>query len=98
RPRRAKPLPNRPYPFQDPYGSGTVVTNASGVGRFRSQVGCAVPPAPCDFGAALGTEIGPSLRWDPTQGRAAPAGTLGDALTAHAVTGSPINRNSFTVA
>ena len=89
--------PNRTYTFLHPYGSGSLVTNASGVGRFRSQVGCAVPPAPCDFGTALGTEIGPYLRWDPTQGRAAPPLTLGDAVTPHAVTGSPIGRNSFSV-
>ncbi len=82
------------YTFQHPYGTASLTTNAQGTGRFNSDVGCGA--APCDFGAALGTAIGPFLTWDASVSPP-PAGTIGDALTPHPVVGSPSNFNRFQV-
>lgn len=59
------------------------------------------PPPPvvaCDFATALGSKVFDGfLQWDPNVQPAAPAGFLGDALTAHAVVGSPTGTDFFEV-
>jgi hypothetical protein len=86
---------NTTYTFFHPYGSAQVTTDALGNGRFNEDVGCEV--APCSFGAALGSGIGPQfLRWDPTVAPAPPAGYIGDAITPHRIAGGSV-RNTFGV-
>ena len=88
--------PNTTYTFEHPYGTATVTTDVGGNGRFGQDVGCEA--APCAFGAALGSGVGPEfLRWDPSVPPAPPGGHIGDALTPHAVVGGSV-RNTFGVA
>ena len=90
------------YRVIHPYG---VIENlvANGVGvipRHRQDIGCAIaipPDDPCDFTAALGSPIGPFLRWDPAVGPAAPNGFIGNPATPHTVIGSPFGTNIFRI-
>ncbi len=83
--------PNGAYTITHPYGSGVWTAEADGTlqgGRAaaqRHEVGC--PGAPCNFDTALGTEIGPFLRWDPGVAPAAPVGYVGNGLTPHVAVG-----------
>jgi hypothetical protein len=88
--------PNTTYTFDHPYGSANVTTDGLGNGRSdANDVGCGA--GPCDWNAALATDIGPQfLRWDPSVAPAAPAGFVGDAVTPHRVTGGRL-RNTFGV-
>jgi hypothetical protein len=88
--------PSTAYAVTHPFGSGTITTNAVGVGRISVDTGCTIGPCP-SFAGALTGAIGPFLRWDPTLAPAAPAGYVGDSVTPHRVTGSPTNRNVFSV-
>jgi hypothetical protein len=82
--------PNSTYTVTHPYGVGTWTTNELGrlVGGARAaqrhEVGCAA--GPCDFNAALGTEIGPFMTWDPAEATP-PAGYIGDGITPHGIAG-----------
>ncbi len=81
------------YTVTHPYG---VLENlvADGTGTIplqKQDIGCASQP--CDFGAVLGSAIGPFLRWD----TGAPAGFLGNPATLHAVVGSPFGTNFFRI-
>ena len=76
--------------------------DARGVLRINDtqDVGCLT--APCGDFAGLADSgdggVGDSfLRWDPAVAPAAPAGYLGDAVTAHRVVGSPLGRNHVSV-
>jgi hypothetical protein len=94
--------PNTTYRLVHPYGTEIVTTDGAGdFARFREEIGCAPEPgADCAFGDALGTGIGPFLRWDPSVAAGAPAGFLGMAGTAgvdHKVVGSPIGENEFRI-
>jgi len=87
--------PDTTYEFAHPYGNATVTTDGLGNGRFNSDVGCG--GAPCDWNAALGTDVSPQfLRWNPAVPPAAPAGYIGDSVTPHPVTGGSV-RNTFGV-
>jgi hypothetical protein len=87
--------PNASYTATHPFGSVVVDTDVLGNGRFTEDVGCGA--APCAWDAALQTSIGPFLTWDPRVAPAAPAGYIGDAVTPHAVIGSPTGDNAFGV-
>jgi len=82
--------PNATYTVTHPYGSGQWTTDAAGDllrgarAAARHEVGCGAPP--CNFAAALGTELGPFLQWDPAQSMP-PAGYVGDGLTPHTIVG-----------
>jgi hypothetical protein len=92
--------PNTTYTFTHPYGTATATTDALGQLKFRDQVGCPAPGpgvGPCDFNTASLGAVGPYLKWDPAVGPVAPAGYLGDAVTAHPVLGSPNNTNFLRV-
>src|SRR5919202_2108947 len=93
--------PNTSYTFTHPYGTATATSDALGQLKFRDQVGCPAPgpgvPA-CDFSIALSSNVGPFLKWDPAVAPAAPAGFLGDAVTAHPIVGSPLGTNFLRVA
>ena len=87
--------PNTAYTFTHPFGTASATSDSLGGLKFRDQVGCAA--APCPFSTALGSRFGPFLRWDPAVGPAAPAGFLGDGISAHAVTGGT-SGNAFVAA
>src|SRR3954464_4206475 len=90
--------PNGVYTINDPYG--TLKCTADGGGVIKAN-GCRTetPPSPLNFTAALGGRIGPFLTWD-TYGAATgapPAGYIGDNVTPHKVTGSPIAYNKVRI-
>lgn len=90
--------PNKTYTITHPYGTATATSNDKGILKYREEVGCPAPGpgiGACDFGIANLSAIGPYLRWDPAVAPAAPAGFIGDALTAHRVVGSPKGTNFF---
>ncbi|MEY2536120.1 MAG: hypothetical protein QOF29_4030 [bacterium] len=86
--------PNTTLGVTHPYGSAGVTTDALGNGRFNDDVGCG--DSPCAWDRALAGGIGPFLTWAP-DGAAAPAGYVGDAVTPHAVVGSPTGFNRFQI-
>jgi hypothetical protein len=91
---------NTTYTFKHPYGQTVLTTNEQGAiprARGTDDIGCfPVPPGTCDFAAALQSPVlGSFLRWDPSFAPAAPAGYLGDAITLHRITGSPVGQNIF---
>lgn len=92
------------YVVDYPYGSKTFTVAAlDPQGRdinLTQDVGCLTPP--CGAFAHLadsgeGGVGGSFLRWDPAVAPAAPAGFLGDGVSAHRVVGSPIGRNFVEV-
>src|SRR3954471_12180697 len=90
--------PNGDYTINDPYGTLTCTADATGVIKAN---GCRTEtaPSPLNFTAALGGRIGPFLTWD-TYGAATgapPAGYIGDNVTPHKVTGSPLAYNKVSV-
>jgi hypothetical protein len=87
--------PNTVYSVRHPYGSLSITTDAGGIGKSSTDVGCAA--APCDWAASLGTAVGPFLHWDPTVPPAPAAGYIGDAATPHPVVGSPTGFNGFAL-
>ena len=89
--------PGGVYTVIHPFGVLTnLVADASGVLPVRGQVfGCVA--APCDFTAALGSGIGPFLRWDSTVLPAPPTGFIGDPTIPHKVIGSPFGNNFFSI-
>jgi ASPM-SPD-2-Hydin domain-containing protein/HYDIN/CFA65/VesB family protein len=106
-------LPGRTYKVTHPFGVDSFVANAAGaipknagtedIGALGPCVGPTAHAAggACDFGEAMTGRLGPFLTWDtfgkaPAQG-GPPAGYLGDAATAHAITGSPTGANFFRI-
>ena len=89
--------PGGVYTVTYPFGVLTnLVADVSGVLPVRGQVnGCVA--APCDFTVALGSGIGPFLRWDPAVSPAAPTGFIGDPTIPHKVIGSPFGNNIFSI-
>src|SRR3954453_8706262 len=85
--------PDTDYKITQPYGTDTVHTDPGATGFFVTQdVGVAAG----DFTGALKGRVGPFLQWAPNPNNPAdvpPAGYVGDAVTPHAVTGSPLNTN-----
>ena len=84
---------NATYTVTYPYGQMTFKTDSSGAlarNQGTTDVGCVpVAPTACDWRVALSSPVLKSfLRWDPTVAPAAPAGYLGDAATAHRITGA----------
>jgi hypothetical protein len=93
--------PNTSYTFTHPYGTATATSDSLGGLKFRDNIGCPAPTPgvpPCDFSIALSSNVGPFLKWDPAVAPAAPAGFLGDAVTAHPIVGSPLGTNFLRVA
>ena len=88
---------NTTYTIQHPYGTLTVTTDANGDGRSADpDIGCAA--APCDFAAALGGQVGPFLRWDPTvAARLRRRATSATRRRRIASTGSPTGFNAFAL-
>ncbi|MEA2248990.1 MAG: hypothetical protein QOH46_3519, partial [Solirubrobacteraceae bacterium] len=81
------------YRVTHPYGVEeiTAETDPASTGKinFTNDLGCLA--APCGtFPAIAGDPITTFLRWDPTVAPAAPAGYIGNAVTPHAVIGSPV--------
>jgi hypothetical protein len=87
--------PNTVYSVRHPYGSMSITTDAGGIGKSTTDIGCGA--APCNWSAALGTAIGPFLHWDPTVAPAPQPGYIGDAATPHRVVGSPTGFNGFSL-
>ena len=87
--------PNTVYSVRHPYGSMSITTDAGGIGKSTTDVGCGA--APCDWAAALGGALGPFLHWDPTVAPLPVAGYIGDASTPHRVVGSPTGFNAFAL-
>src|SRR3954470_4532271 len=85
--------PDTDYKITQPYGTDTVHTDASANGFFVTQdVGVATG----DFSQVLKGRVGPFLQWAPNPNNPAdvpPTGYVGDGVTPHAVTGSPLNTN-----
>jgi K319-like protein len=85
--------PDTDYKITQPYGTDTVHTDADANGFFVTQdVGVATG----DFSQVLKGRVGPFLQWAPNPNNPAdvpPAGYVGDGVTPHAVTGSPLNTN-----
>jgi len=98
--------PNSTFTATHPFGTFTFITNATGTAigsignqAFRAQDGCAGPP--CDFTILLPaptTHISRFLTWtglpvggllDPVTGNH----YIGDAVTPHTITGSPLGQN-----
>ena len=91
--------PNGRYVVRHPYGETDELPADDGGRVFVTQDIGAVP---LDFAAALAGEVAPFLRWtsgaDMLPGeQAAPAGYLGDGVTEHTVTGSPLGWNEFRI-
>jgi hypothetical protein len=84
---------NTTLEFKHPYGTITIDTDGSGAGKLVEDIS----PAAGNFTTALKSNIGPFLKWDPATGPAAPEGYLGDPNQEHAVTGSPMDYNKFSV-
>jgi hypothetical protein len=81
--------PDTDYKITQPYGTDTVHTDPGATGFFVTQdVGVAAG----DFTGALKGRVGPFLQWD-ASAPAPPAGYIGDGVTPHTVTGSPLNTN-----
>lgn len=88
---------NSTYTATFPFGQKSFTTDANGAlakNQGTTDAGCApVAPGTCDWRLALSSEVAQSyLRWDPAISPAAPDGYLGDAVTAHRITGA-----TFTV-
>jgi hypothetical protein len=79
--------------FKHPYGTITIDTDGTGAGKLVEDIS----PAAGNFTTALKSNVGPFLKWDPAIAPAAPEGYLGDPNQEHAVTGSPMNYNKFSV-
>ncbi|KQQ80908.1 hypothetical protein [Arthrobacter sp. Leaf137] len=84
---------NATLEFKHPYGTITIDTDGSGGGKLVEDIS----PAIGNFNTALKSNIGPFLKWDPAIAPAAPDGYLGDPNQEHAVTGSPMNYNKFSI-
>ncbi len=78
-----------------PYGVDEITAGANGKAGIVETTD--VGAIPGNFSAALGSRLGPFLKWDPNVGPAAPAGYIGDPGILHAVTGSPYNTNYIKV-
>ncbi len=81
------------YVATTPFGQITFTTDGTGsLARTAgtTDIGCVpVATATCDFKLALNSPVAKSfLRWDPAVAPTAPAGYLGDAVTAHRITGA----------
>ena len=81
------------YEVTYPFGRLSFTTDSKGAlakNQGTTDVGCVpVAPAACDWRVALDSPTVRSfLRWDPAVAPAAPAGYLGDAVTAHRITGA----------
>ena len=75
-----------------PYGIDEITADAAKGINMTQDVGT----TPGAFGGALGSRIGPFLKWDSTA-PAAPAGYTGDPAIQHKVVGSPYNTNFVKV-
>lgn len=84
---------NAALEFKHPYGTITIDTDSTGAGKLVEDIS----PAAGNFTAALKSNIGPFLKWDPATAPAAPEGYLGDPGQEHTVIGSPMNYNKFSV-
>ena len=84
---------NSTLEFKHPYGTITIDTDGAGDGKLVEDIS----PAAGNFTTALKSNVGPFLKWDPAVAPAAPEGYLGDPNQEHAVTGSPMDYNKFSV-
>jgi hypothetical protein len=75
-----------------PYGIDEITAEGGRGINMTQDVGT----TPGAFGGALGSRIGPFLKWDSTA-PAAPVGYTGDPAILHTVTGSPYNTNFVKV-
>ncbi|MFL6175386.1 MAG: choice-of-anchor D domain-containing protein [Ornithinibacter sp.] len=81
------------YVATTPFGQVSFSTDANGnLARTAgtTDIGCVpVGTTACDFKLALNSQVAKSfLRWDPAVAPTAPAGYLGDAVTAHRIVGA----------
>ena len=88
-------LPFGTYTITHPYGVETFVANNQGVINQTIDTGNLAPGffGPVSPGSRVGDTF---LKWDAAL-PPAPAGTIGDGLTPHTVTGSPCGTNFFRV-
>jgi len=87
--------PNTSYTVAEPYGDITLTSDAGGIAKDTTDIGCGA--APCAFPAALGSPVfGGFLQWDTTIS-APPLGFIGDNVTPHKVVGSPLARNFVSI-
>ncbi|BEL11677.1 hypothetical protein Q0Z83_098680 [Actinoplanes sichuanensis] len=80
------------YRITHPYGVDDLTATDRGV-NMTEDIGT----TPGAFGQAIGSRIGPFLKWDPTVAPAAPAGYTGDPGVDHRVVGSPYATNFVRV-
>jgi hypothetical protein len=82
---------NTDYKVTQPYGTDTVTSDDTGALFVTQDVGV----SPGDFAQATKGRVGPFLTWaktaDPND--LPPANYIGDGVTPHTVTGSPVNTN-----
>ncbi len=92
RDRKSGFAPGTTWRVTHPYGQDELVADAKGQMNMTQAVGT----TPGAFGGALGSRIGPFLRWDATA-PLAPAGYTGDPTVNHTVVGSPYGTNFLRV-
>ncbi|MEU4157684.1 hypothetical protein [Actinoplanes sp. NPDC026670] len=80
------------YRITHPYGVDDLTATDRGV-NMTEDIGT----TPGAFGQAIGSRIGPFLKWDPSVAPAAPAGYTGDPGVDHKVVGSPYATNFVRV-
>lgn len=104
-------VPNETYTVTHPYGTMTIIADATGGGRGRLEDMGACVQVPtvglvCDFANPLAsnpvlqaptTNVGAFLQWDPAVLPAAPAGFIGDPNVEHQVIGGRGGVNSVTI-
>jgi hypothetical protein len=93
RDRKSNYTPGTTWRVTHPYGIDEIVADDRGQMNMTQDVGT----TPGAFGGALGSRIGPFLKWDPNIGAPAPAGYTGDPNVLHAVVGSPYGTNFLKV-
>lgn len=86
-------VPNATYVFTHPYGQSGPL-RADDRGRLFETEDISLSPG--DFEAALGSQIGPFLRWS-NDAPQAPPGYLGDGATPHKITGSPVQQQNYVI-
>lgn len=89
---RDKTIADGEYRVTHPYGVDEFVAAGEGI-NFTEDIGATAGA----FGEALGSRIGPFLKWDPSVAPAAPAGYIGDPGVEHQVVGSPYGTNFVSV-
>jgi hypothetical protein len=93
RDRKTGYTPGTTWRVTHPYGQDLLVADAKGQMNMTQDTGT----TPGAFGGALGSRVGPFLKWDPATAPTAPVGYTGDPTINHTVVGSPYDTNFVKV-